>query len=90
MVRLVRSEKMALSGLVFARKIARMIFIGPESDHCLPLSLADLLTYSCLVNLIDVTLACEDANSKLVDVVTVADEDHVGNNFCRFRSPGTR
>ena len=27
MVRLVRSEKMALSGLVFARKIARMILI---------------------------------------------------------------
>ena len=30
------------------------------------------------------TLACEDANSKLVEVVTVADvdaEDHVGNSF---------
>ena len=27
MVRLVRAEKMVLSGLVFARKIARMIFI---------------------------------------------------------------
>ena len=27
MIRLVRSEKMALSGLVFARKIARMILI---------------------------------------------------------------
>ena len=27
------------------------------------------------------TLACEDANSKLVDVVTVADEDCVGNNL---------
>ena len=60
------------------------IFIGPESDHCLPLSVTD----SCLVNLIDVTLACEDANSKLFDVVTVAEEDCVGNNFCRFRSPG--
>ena len=35
----------------------------------------DSLTYSCLVNLIDVTLACEDANSKLVD------EDRVSNNF---------
>ena len=54
-----------------------MIFIGPESDHCLPLSVTD----SCLVNLIDVTLACEDANSKLVDVVTVADENCVGNNL---------
>ena len=26
------------------------------------------------------TLVCEDANSKLVDVVTVGDEDPVGNN----------
>ena len=35
----------------------------------------DSLTHSCLVNLIDVILACEDANSKLVEVVTVADID---------------
>ena len=28
------------------------------------------------------TLACEDANSKLAEVVTVADaEDHAGNSF---------
>ena len=38
-------------------------------------SLTHSLTNSCLVNLIDVTLACEDANSKLVEVVTVADVD---------------
>ena len=44
-------------------------------------SLTHSLTDSCLVNLIDVTLACEDSNSKLVDVVTVADEDRVGNNL---------
>ena len=44
-------------------------------------SLTDSLTDSCLVNLIDVTLACEDANSKLVDVVTVADEDRVDKNL---------
>ena len=30
------------------------------------------------------TLACEDANSKLVDVVTVADEDRVGNNLLQI------
>ena len=39
---------------------------------------------SCLVNLIDVTLACEDAYSKLVQVVTVADVDDencVGNSL---------
>ena len=37
-------------------------------------SLTDSLTHSCLVNLIDVTLECEDANSKLVEVVTVIDD----------------
>ena len=67
------------------------MIIGPEFDHCLPLSLThsltDSLTHSCLVllvNLIDVTLTCEHANSRLVEVVTVADvdaEDHVGNSL---------
>ena len=38
-------------------------------------SLPNSLPNSRLVNLIDVTLACEDANSKLVEVVTVADVD---------------
>ena len=36
------------------------------------------------MDLIDVTLACKDANSKLVEVVTFADvseEDRVGNNL---------
>ena len=36
------------------------------------------------MNLIDVTLACEDGNSKLIEVVTVAnvdDEDRVGNSL---------
>ena len=47
-------------------------------------SLTHSLTHCCLVNLIDVTLACEDGNSKLVEDVTVAnidDEDRVGNSF---------
>ena len=47
-------------------------------------SLTHLLTHCRLVNLIDVTLLCEDANSKLVEVVIVADvsdEDHVGNSI---------
>ena len=59
-------------------------FIGPESDHWECLSVTNSLTDSCLVNLIDVTLACEDAYSKLAEVVTVADvsdEDRVGNNL---------
>ena len=47
-------------------------------------SLTHSLTHCCLVNLIDVTLACEDANSKLVDVVTVADDDLVGNNLLQI------
>ena len=51
-------------------------------------SLTHWLTHSCLVNLIDMILACKDANSKLVDIVTIAEEDRVGINFCRFRSPG--
>ena len=39
------------------------------------------------MNLIDVTLACEDANSKLIEVVTVAnvdDEDRVGNSLLQI------
>ena len=47
-------------------------------------SLTNPLTDCCLVNLIDVTLACEDANSKLVKVVTIANVDHedrVGNSL---------
>ena len=47
-------------------------------------SLTHSLTDYCLVNLIDVTLVCKDANSILVEVVTVADvdaEDHVGNSL---------
>ena len=50
-------------------------------------SLTHSLTDCCLVNLIDVTLACEDANSKLVEVVTVADidaEKHVDGSRCGF------
>ena len=47
------------------------IFIGPEFDHWPPMSLTYSLTPWRLIDLIDVILACEDANSKLVDVVTL-------------------
>ena len=57
------------------------VFIGPESDHWLCLSLTPSLPNSCLVNLIDVTLACEDANSILVEVVTVDAEKHNDNSL---------
>ena len=59
----------------------------PDSDHALATlvtALTNSLTHSCLVDLIDVALACEDVNSKLVEVVTVAHfdaEDHVGNSL---------
>ena len=46
-----------------------------------------LLPSCCLVDLIDVTLACEVANQKLVDVVTVADvddEDGVGKSLLQI------
>ena len=36
---------------------------------------SDYLTHYSLVDLTDLTLACENANSKLVEVVTVADVD---------------
>ena len=45
------------------------------------------LTDSRLVNLIDVTVAFEEANSKLVEVVTVADvddEDRVDNSLLQI------
>ena len=45
-------------------------------------SLNDWLTHSCLVNLMDVTLECEDAYSKLVD--DVDDEDRVGNSLLQI------
>ena len=70
-----------------------MFFIGPESDHCLPLSLTNSLTHSltdcCLVNLIDVNLACEDDNTKHVEVVVAAiadfsDEGRVGNSLLQI------
>ena len=50
-------------------------------------SLTDSLTHSRLVNLIDVTLACEDGNSKLVEVVTVVevdDEKRVDNSLVQI------
>ena len=50
-------------------------------------SLTHSLTDCRLVNFIDVTLACEDGNSKLVEVVTVAyvdDEDRAGNSLLQI------
>ena len=53
-------------------------FIGPKSDQ-LAAQVTESLSYSltdcCLVDFTDVTLAFEDANPKLLDVVSVADID---------------
>ena len=46
-------------------------------------SLTDSLTHCRLKNLIDLTLACEDAYSKFVEAVTVADVD-VGNSLLQI------
>ena len=53
--------------------------------HSLPNSLPN--SVKRLVNFIDVTLVCEDANSKLIEVVALADvddEDHVGNSLLQI------
>ena len=75
---------MFLSYLVFA--FAFLLDPSPIIGYACH-SLTHSLTDSCLVNLIDVTLACEEANSKLVEVVTVADvsgEDRVGNSLLQI------
>ena len=67
--------------------VLHLFLSDPETDHWLPLSLNHSITLCCLVNLIDVTQACQDAYSKLVDVVTVADvsdEDRVGNSLLQI------
>ena len=50
-------------------------------------SLTYQLTNTCLVDLIDVTLACKDDNAKLVEAVTVADvddEDRISNSLLQI------
>ena len=68
-------------------RVIRALIIGLESDHMLCLSLTDSLTHSCLVKLIDVTLAFEDVYSKLVEVVTVA---HVDDDNSLVQTLSTR
>ena len=58
-----------------------------QRSQTLLLLFTDSLTHSCLVNLIDVTRACEDGNSKLVKVVTVVevdDEKRIDNSLVQF------
>ena len=73
-------------------KIFFAMFIGFKRISLIKLfvphfSLTHSLTHSRLVNLIDVTLACEDAYAKLVEVVTfagVGDENRVGNSLMQI------
>ena len=61
-----------------------LVFIGPESDHWLCLSLTNWLTDSLPFSKLD---WCDPAYSKLVEVVTVADvsdEDRVGNSLLQI------
>ena len=60
----------------------RLFYSDSSPIIVLPLQLNDCLTNSYWVNLIDVALASEDDNSKIVEIVTVAHVDnqkHVDN-----------
>ena len=52
--------------------------------HSLTNWLTDSLAYYRLVNLIDVTLACKDADSELVEVVSVADDKRFDDSFMQI------
>ena len=69
-----------VGGLACVRGEAKSFLSDPSpiigyAGHSLPYSVTHSLTHCRLVNLIDVTLACEDGNSKLVEVVTVVEVD---------------
>ena len=70
-------------GLAWCRLRAQRLFYSDSSPIIvLPLQLNDWLTNSYWVNLIDVALASENDNSKIVEIVTVAHVDnqkHVDN-----------
>ena len=68
-----------------------MIYKLPANYRTRVQSLATLVTHQlnhcCLVDLIDVTLAYEDANSKIVEIVTdadVSDENRVCNSLLQI------
>ena len=64
-----------------------MICTGPELDLPLSLNHSSLERLTCLVDLIYLTVAFENAKSKFVEVVTVADvdtEDNVGNSLLQI------
>ena len=70
---------------MYILSLAMIVFIGPKSDHCLLLSVTNKkLKDCCSVDLTDVTLAFEDVNSNLLDVVSVANvyaEDRADDSY---------
>ena len=85
LVSFVANNNLIIRKVCFYRTRVRSLFT--LVTHSLTDWLTDSLTHSCLVNLIDVTLVFEDANSKLVEVVTVADvddEDRIGNSLLQI------
>ena len=72
-----QSRRPAVSETIYRTRVRSLAMLVTHS-------LTDSLTHCHLVNLIDVTLAFEDADSKLVEVVTVADEARVGNSLLQI------
>ena len=54
------------------------IFIGPKSDHCLALSFTESLSFCSFLDLIDVTLPCEDSGNLSLPAVVSFDSHVVG------------
>ena len=69
-----------------------VIYFEPEYDHCLLFSqtdwLTDQLTDCCFVDLIDVTMACEDAYSKLLLLLMIVMRIVLARVCCRFGNWG--
>ena len=70
---------------IFAQRIFTIYRTQVQSSAMLVSnSLTHPLTHCRLVNLIDVTLLCEDANSKLVTVTDVDALKRVGNSLVQI------
>ena len=79
--------QLGMLSLVWVLVFTSIVFVDYWTRaRSLAMLVSDSLTNSCLVHLIDVTMACEDAYSKL-EVVTVAgvgNEDCVGNSLLQI------